>query len=355
MAGFFRNIVNRIIGGEDETGMPNYDRIPEYRRNHAFIVMNPMANDSSIKYLSVPMPYGYSFFDTVGQSIADAMPRDFFGGGKNPTSVASNLAVSALNAFNPLGGGATIIQTITPTIATPFADIATNKDYAGRPIRPEPSPYDPVKPPASQLYWNNVNPISKWIADKLNSLTGGSKFRSGAIDISPETLDYAYEFATGAVGKFVERVLMAPSHIAKTLNKDYNIEDFIGEVPMGRKVIGAIPSFVDVKRYQDMRTEVMTVDKELKDAIQLGDRERAMDVRQEAGKELSMVGMIKHTEQRLKELRTQKRKLEDRMNQTTQDDVKSRIDDQIRANKDLQNKIMINALKRYNSLIDERK
>ncbi|NBX98167.1 hypothetical protein EBQ81_04875, partial [bacterium] len=181
--GFFRDMVNRIVGGEDETGMPIYDKIPEYQRRQNIIVMNPFSEEMGILYFKVPMPYGYSVFDYAGQLVADTMPSDIYGGGKKPMDSAVNLTLAAIDNFNPLGGSYSLLQAIAPTITTPFVDSALNQDFSGRPIMPTPNPFDPVPPPDSQRYWNNVNPASKWVAEKLNELTGGSKVRAGYIDV----------------------------------------------------------------------------------------------------------------------------------------------------------------------------
>ena len=63
--GFFRDILNRILGGEDETGVPFYDKIPEYTRRQNFVLMNPLRQGTG-EYFKFPMPYGYSVFDYAG-------------------------------------------------------------------------------------------------------------------------------------------------------------------------------------------------------------------------------------------------------------------------------------------------
>jgi hypothetical protein len=348
--GFFRDMVNRIVGGEDETGMPIYDKIPEYKRRQNMIIMNPYAEEMGVQYFMFPMPYGYSVFDYAGQLVADTMPREIYGGGKRPMDSAVNLTLAAIDNFNPIGGSYSLLQAISPTITTPLVDLALNQDFSGRPIMPTPNPFDPVPPPDSQRYWNNVNPASKWVTEKLNEVTGGSKARSGSIDVSPETLDYGYDFLTGAVGKFGERVMMAPIRAAKVAAGQEDVVDLIGDIPMVRKVTGSVPSFVDVKRYQDMRTEILTVERELKLARQAGETEMAREIIQDAKPELRLVNMVKATEQDLKELRSQKRKLQEMDKNRTNPAIQKRLD----ANRERQKALMMKALERYNSSIDEK-
>jgi hypothetical protein len=349
--GFFRDMVNRIVGGEDETGMPIYDKIPEYKRRQNMIIMNPYAEEMGVQYFMFPMPYGYSVFDYAGQLVADTMPREIYGGGKKPMDSAVNLTLAAIDNFNPIGGSYSLLQAISPTITTPLVDLALNQDFSGRPIMPTPNPFDPVPPPDSQRYWNNVNPASKWVTEKINELAGGSKARSsGFFDVSPETLDYGYDFLTGAVGKFGERVMMAPIRAAKVAAGQEDVVDLIGDIPMVRKVTGSVPSFVDVKRYQDVRTEILTVERELKLARQAGETERAREIIQDAKPELRLVNMIKATEQDLKELRSQKRKLQEMDKNRTNPAIQKRLD----INRERQKALMMKALERYNSSIDEK-
>ncbi|NBW11263.1 MAG: hypothetical protein EBR82_24855 [Caulobacteraceae bacterium] len=348
--GFFRDMVNRIVGGEDETGMPIYDKIPEYQRRQNMIIMNPFAEEMGVQYFKFPMPYGYSVFDYAGQLVADTMPSEIYGGGKKPMDSAVNLTLAAIDNFNPIGGSYSLLQAISPTITTPLVDLALNQDFSGRPIMPTPNPFDPVPPPDSQRYWNNVNPASKWVTEKLNEVTGGSKARSGSIDVSPETLDYGYDFLTGAVGKFGERVMMAPIRAAKVAAGQEDVVDLIGDIPMVRKVTGSVPSFVDVKRYQDMRTQILTVERELKLARQAGETERAREIIQDAKPELRLVNMIKATEQDLKELRSQKRKLQEMDKNRTNPAIQKRLD----INRERQKALMMKALERYNSSIDDK-
>lgn len=350
VAGFFRDILNRIIGGEDETGMPLYDKIPEYQRRQNFIIMNPLAEEMGVQYFKFPMPYGYSVFDFAGQLVGDVMPREIYGGGKSPMQAATSLALAAIDNFNPIGGSYSLLQALSPTILTPVADLALNQDFSGRPIMPTLNPFDPVPPPDSQRYWNNVNPASKWVTEKINELTGGSRARAGAIDVSPETLDYGFEFIAGAVGKFGERVMMAPIRAAKVAAGQEDAVDLIGDIPMVRKVTGSVPSFVDVKRYQDVRKEILTIDKELKLAKQERDTEKVREILRDAKPELRLVNMVKATEQDLKELRTQKRKLQEMDKNRTNPAIQKRLD----ANRERQKALMIRTLERYNSSIDDK-
>lgn len=345
VAGYFRSMVNRIVGGDDESGEAYYDKIPQYVKETNFIIMKP---DSKGQYFKIPMPYGYSVADYTGQLLSEVSPKEAFGGGASKSQALAKLAGAMLDNFNPLGASKSLLQTISPTIITPITDYALNMDYSGRPIMPTPSPFDATPPPNSQRYWSNVGGIAKSVSQKINELTGGNEVRAGAIDISPETLGQVYDFFTGSAGKFVERLATLPRTALKASQGEMNWADVVGEIPMTRKVYGAVPSYVDTIRYQDLRKEILTVSDEFKLAQTTKDTKRLSEIRSSASSELKMVEMVKHTEQSLKELRTERTRLKSVLEKGDNPAIQKRID----KNNETQKVLMMRALKRYNTLID---
>jgi hypothetical protein len=347
VAGFFRSMVNRIIGGQDETGEPYYDKIPQYIKETNFIIMKP---DSGGQYFKFPMPYGYAVADYAGQLLSEVSPKDMFGGGVSKSDAIVKLTGAILDNFNPLGASKSLLQTISPTILSPITDYALNMDYSGRPIMPTPSPFDATPPPKSQRYWSNVGPIPKAIAQKLNELTGGNEVRAGGLDFSPETIGQVYDFMTGAAGKFAERLVNLPRGVLKASQGQMEWSDMIGDIPMTRKVYGAVPSYVDTVRYQDLRKEILTVADEVKLAQTTRDTKRLSEIRSSASSELKMVEMVKSTEQSLKELRTERTRLKAILEKSDNPAIQKRID----KNNETQKALMMRVLKRYNTLIDDK-
>ena len=347
VAGYFRSMVNRIIGGQDETGESYYDKIPQYIKETNFIIMKP---DSEGQYFKIPMPYGYSVADYTGQLLSEVSPKEAFGGGASKSQALAKLAGAMLDNFNPLGASKSLLQTISPTILSPITDYALNMDYSGRPIMPTPSPFDATPPPNSQRYWSNVGPIPKAIAQKLNELTGGNEVRSGSVDISPETIGQVYDFFTGSAGKFAERLVTLPRSALKAGQGEMDWADVVGDIPMTRKVYGAVPSYVDTIRYQDLRKEILTVSDEVKLAQTTRDTKRLSEIRSTASSELKMVEMVKATEQSLKELRTERTRLKAVLEKSDNPAIQKRID----KNNETQKALMMRVLKRYNTLIDDK-
>lgn len=347
VAGYFRSMVNRIIGGQDETGESYYDKIPQYIKETNFIIMKP---ESEGQYFKIPMPYGYSVADYTGQLLSEVSPKEAFGGGASKSQALAKLAGAMLDNFNPLGASKSLLQTISPTLLSPITDYALNMDYSGRPIMPTPSPFDATPPPKSQRYWSNVGDIPKAIAQKLNELTGGNEVRAGGLDVSPETLGQVFDFFTGSAGKFVERIASLPRSALKASQGEVDWADVVGDIPMTRKVYGAVPSYVDTIRYQDLRKEILTVSDEVKLAQTTRDTKRLSDIRSSASSELKMIEMVKATEQSLKELRTERTRLKAVLEKSDNPAIQKRID----KNNETQKALMMRVLKRYNTLIDDK-
>jgi hypothetical protein len=128
-----------------------------------------------------------------------------------------------MDAFNPIGGGSDLTQMITPTIADPFVQLATNTDFAGNPIVPD-QPKWGAKKPDSERFWRSTNAASRWIAQSANRATGGDKVTPGFVDVSPESIDHWVSFALGGWG----RILSGSASVAESISK--------GEMPSIRKV-----------------------------------------------------------------------------------------------------------------------
>jgi len=356
LAGMFMDFLNRYLGGDDETGRPYYDKIPLYTKMFNLIIMIP---NSGGKFVRFHLPYGYAFFAFFGQTTASVFPKELGGAGKKPSTASVDLVVAALNNFNPLGGSGSLLSIILPQLAKPVGDLATNRDYAGRMISPEPSPYDATPPPDSQRYWGNVNPTFRWVAEKLNELTGGSEIRSGKIDVSPETLEYVYQYLTGSVGTFVAKVSTTPYKVLKGISDQDGLNDLINQIPFTSKVTGAIPSWVDSVAYNEARKEVLLVKDELKLAREARDTARIAEIRRESPEMVRLIPFMTSMDQKLKELRTQKRKLYERYDASQEGYGPLRyggdegILERIEKNNELQRKIKIEALKRYQSAIDQ--
>jgi len=199
--GFGLAEMNRLVGGEDDDGVDKWDKINPYMKQRHYIMMLPDGEQ-----ITVMLPYGFNVFVAFGHAMNDVYHNLISGGikGKTPAVGAAFMAVAALDAFNPIGGSDGLLKLVSPTVVDPFIEIAKNENFMGGPIRPDQLSYGP-KRPDSQLYWNSARPTSKALTRGLNALFGGNLVEPAVwefADISPETLDHLWDFATGGTGRF---------------------------------------------------------------------------------------------------------------------------------------------------------
>jgi hypothetical protein len=145
---------------------------------------------------------------------------------------------------NPLGGTEHFLSFAAPTIADPFISLyGTNIGYDEKDIRKEAFPNQRVA--VSQLYWSSTSPTAVTVANALNEATGGTPVRSGWLDVSPDTLEFWFDFALGGAGGFAQRTLEAPYNIATAEAG----EDVVRQIPFLRKIYGSVSTREDLGTY----------------------------------------------------------------------------------------------------------
>lgn len=334
VAGIMQDIINRALSGDDDdNGVTDYDDIPDYVLQTNFVMMDPLGIVPRTKnggqgYFAFPMPYGFNAFWNLGRNMSAGVSGSPV---HNPGKSAMNGLMGFLDAFNPLGGVQSVWNFIAPTFADPLVDVITNKDFAGNDIVPErPSFGLPV--PDSQKYWSNTNEVPKYIAEQLNSLTGGNEVRKGAVDWSPEVLQYVFDYATGAAGKFATRAArFGAETVPSLLQGDFeNIE--VGDIPFARRVVGSVNSRANTERYYAVAEEVETVAAELKMFSESGRTEEARRVFQANPAEVQMIGAFEKANKALSAMRKQIRDL--RETEAIPAPRKKEMIDQIKAEQD---------------------
>jgi N12 class adenine-specific DNA methylase len=289
--GALNAVLNNLLGDDDEDGQSFYDKLPQYTKERNIILMLPGQGG---KHLAFPMPYGYSAFHTMGRAAAEVAF------GRSPLDAAGDIAAAIEGSFNPIGGSESILNFLAPTIVDPFIDLVTNRDFRGQPIKPEQPAFGPSVP-ESQLYWNSVSPISKTVAETLNELTGGDSVRPGAIDISPNALQYIYGVVTGAAGQTVRRAAELPM---KFLDPESEIE--LNDIVFVRRAIGDKPGWVDKSMFYDRTNEIRQVESYLKRYQEQGLSAKARDLRQENISILRLSGLADDSRKTLSETRRER-------------------------------------------------
>jgi len=212
MAGFTSALYNTLMGPDDDDKDPDaiknrYWALPEYQRSSALVLKNPFGNG----FFKIPVGRALASPFFLGSEILGIAM------GKVKTSDAiKDVAMNMLTSHNPLGGSEEVLQVISPTAADPLVQLYTNKNNFGSPIVKE-QKYG-TKKPASQSYFKNTNEFSIMATNWLNDVSGGSKAESGAIDISPNRIDWTAQTIGGGLANFVKNNILRFS--TEITNKD---------------------------------------------------------------------------------------------------------------------------------------
>lgn len=199
LAGFSMGILNRFMGGQDDDGRWNYEKISDDTRARHIIMAIPGADGAHVK---VPLPYGFGAFYKLGEEASNFAMGER---GHDAFSSAGRIMGAFTHNFNPFGGAGNLntahgwLQLVSPTLGDPIVDIGLNKSPFGSPLSPRP---EYKGQPDSQRHWDSVGTVSKEVTQWLNEITGGAPETPGLVDMSPETMDYMLNTFSGAAGKF---------------------------------------------------------------------------------------------------------------------------------------------------------
>jgi hypothetical protein len=245
--GAFENLINQMVGEEDEDGLTDYDKIPEYIKQSNMVIPTPDFLGFKRKFITIPLPYGYNAFYYAGKQVTSVIPA--LGGKKTVGEATAHTLDATLNAFNPIGGSGNIFRSLTPEVIKPIVDIATNEDWKGDRIMPDRNPFEKYEIPDSERKWATASTPAVTAARKLNALFGGSREKSaGLADISPETMDYAVQFITGGMGQSISRVIDLPFKAAKGKAR---IED----IPIVRRFQEDPSPYYEIQNYKVLRND----------------------------------------------------------------------------------------------------
>ena len=283
VAGFLQDQMLAAFSEDDEDGQKIYDKIPDYVLEHNYILPFGFGDRG---YTSIPMPYGMNAFVNFGRSLSR-----YARGGYTEGQFFESGVMTAIDAFNPLGGTESFFNFAAPTVIDPAVDLLENEDFAQKPVYKEGSPFGTPQP-SSQLHWSTTSPFFKDFAQWLNEFTGGSPARPGFIDASPDALEFLFGYFTGGVGRFAERVGRFGVGIATDPAEIFS-EEGMRSIPFVRRVFGSVSSREDTETYIEGREDINLAVADLKDAIARNDLERQRRIRDKYAAELRVQGAFK--------------------------------------------------------------
>lgn len=167
------------------------DEPPEFVRERNLII--PIGNK---RYITIPMPLGFHAIPNIGRLSTEYAMNGF----KKPADYTVKLMAVFAEAFNPIGNAGFSIQTIAPTAIDPLVALSENKDWTGKPIAKE--DFNKLSPtPGFSRNKDTASDPSKWIAEAINTISGGNKYVPGVMSPTADQIDYLWGQATGGVGR----------------------------------------------------------------------------------------------------------------------------------------------------------
>ena len=249
-------MMNRLMGDDDEDGQSVYSKIPLYIRNNNWVILLPDFGDKTDAakrmYTKIPLSYGYNVINVAAQVTGAAASQLF--GNRDADGLDAGVAFSRVwgalvHGFNPVGSDASALQAVSFTALDPLAQDASNENFAGQPIRPEQNPYGPPKPD-SMLFWQSTPEYIKSISSTLNEVSGGTDIRPGDISASPETIEHYAKFFMGGAGNFFKATWETPALLLQ--GEQTEIRDY----PWIRKFLGQVGDRTDVDNYYKAHTDI---------------------------------------------------------------------------------------------------
>ena len=306
LAGFFQRLASRYLSDEDENGIKEVDKVPAYQLSTNMVQAIPNVPN----WIKMPLAYGANVFWYLGTQMADMLPKEYGGMGKSPLKATGEFVKAAMNAFNPIGGGAEIVNSLTPSVAQPFVDISINKNFAGQPIYPTDNPFDASPDPYAFRTWSNPNPKIEWIVQSIAKFSGGNEIRPSLAENALSTFGMGAFASPESVEYLFKSVFSGPYSIYNDLSKTFNgLSNSQGidpnNLPIVRRFIGAPSDRSDSVLFKEAWQNISTARDELKLYMKNGDRKNADRVRAEYPAELACYDQFSRINYQLKSLRTQ--------------------------------------------------
>ncbi len=194
-AGAMRSFLNYLLLGGEDRDKDNREK--PYKANSVFQFWTGNA------FVGVPMPFGWNVFENVGNAAMNMAL-----GMETKEEVSARMVDSMTGAFSPLGGVGTedgmMLQFVMPHLGDLAVQLFYGIEFYGGKYRPDYYGDDVVK---SQMYYPDIEgtPVQK-ATEWLNKLTDLDESGKGSVDVNPEDVQHAIEFAGSNAYAFVNRV-----------------------------------------------------------------------------------------------------------------------------------------------------
>jgi hypothetical protein len=209
LAGFLTSMFNYLVAGNDKDGVPFFEKIPEWDRRLNFIILNPFDKDAKGRPQPIKIPMQYNW--AIPLVLGYAFGTQVFGK-ESVRKTISMVEKSLLEGLTPFGQEENKAAALTPELARPFVHVYTNEDWAGHPIHMDPRFQ---KRPNAESGKRTTGQGWQKIAEGVNDATGGSRSKSGMVDLYPEDYRELIGHFIGTQIRLGENLYETGSAIAK--------------------------------------------------------------------------------------------------------------------------------------------
>ena len=271
---------------DDEDEQNPYDQLSDYKLEHNLVFGTFGLTDE--KFITIPLAYGLNMPFNLGRALSRYTRGEYTFG-----QMANSIFGTTMETLSPFGAIENFETYLVPTSVKPLGEMMINKNYRGDPIYKETPMYSSSTTPDAYTHWSNTGALSKFIVQTISDLTGGDEVEGGLIDVSPDTVEYFYEYVIGGAGAFVGRSAnLVFETIPAIASGDFegNLEN---RIPFVRKVIAQPSDRVDTQNYLEKRKELFTIFSRFDLARRRGDRESMQKLMARYDDEVRIFGRFK--------------------------------------------------------------
>ncbi len=268
-------------GGDDED---KWRRIPANLKDR-----NLIFGFGDTKFM-LPVPYGYGIFHSLGNAISDTIH------GQSGWKSGIRLTASLFDNFSPFGNpidsehGA---YQLLPTIPKMAMATSVNENNFGTPIMPD--KWNASKPDSQTMWRNTKGTVYDDVAQLFNNLSGGSKYKAGIVDVSPESLRFWISSLTGGTGQFA----MDSINLGSTMLQGSAPE--LKEIPIVKAFTHEIGVQDARQAFWKAAEEAKTAADEFSAAKKAGDRLAMVDIKKSNG---TLINLSKYAIKQQKMIKT---------------------------------------------------
>jgi hypothetical protein len=121
-----------------------------------------------------------------------------------PLDRSAKFLSAMLDTFSPVGGAATPLQVLAPTVVDPLVALSENKDWTGKPVYRE--DFNKLHPTTGlSRARDSATPWARGLAEVINYALGGTEYTPGLLSPTPDAIDFLIGSATGGLGREVAK------------------------------------------------------------------------------------------------------------------------------------------------------